>query len=130
MQLGMIGLGRMGTNMVRRLLRAGHQCVVYDLHPEAAEALAKEGAVGATSLEDFANKLKLPRTVWMMVPAAVVDPTLAALDEAVPAPVLSAALYERFSSRGQDDFADKMLSALRYEFGGHQEKAATKKEGA
>jgi 6-phosphogluconate dehydrogenase len=329
--------------MVRRLLRAGHQCVVYDLHPEAAEALAKEGAVGATSLEDFANKLKLPRTVWMMVPAAVVDPTLktlipllerddvvidggnsyyhddirrsaelkakgihyvdvgtsggvwgaergyclmiggnetivrridpifaalapsieaaprtpgreklggtaehgylhcgssgaghfvkmvhngieygimasyaeglnilrhanagkqqrtvdaettplrnpeyypydlnlaeiaevwrrgsviaswlldlaamalldspdlakfagrvsdsgegrwtikAALDEAVPAPVLSAALYERFSSRGQDDFADKMLSALRYEFGGHQEKAATKKEGA
>jgi 6-phosphogluconate dehydrogenase len=54
----------------------------------------------------------------------------AALDEAVPAPVLSAALYERFSSRGQDDFADKMLSALRYEFGGHQEKAATKKEGA
>ena len=343
MELGMIGLGRMGTNMVRRLLRAGHQCVAYDLQPEAVQALAKEGAVGTTSLEDFANKLKLPRTIWMMVPAAVVDPTLktlipllerddvvidggnsyyhddirraaelkpkgihyvdvgtsggvwgsergyclmiggdetvvrrldpvfaalapsveaaprtpgreklggtaehgylhcgpsgaghfvkmvhngieygimasyaeglnilrhanagkqrrtvdaettpmrhpehypydlnlaeiaevwrrgsviaswlldlaamalldspdlakfagrvsdsgegrwtikAALDEAVPAPVLSAALYERFSSRGQDDFADKMLSALRYEFGGHQEKAATKKEGA
>ena len=343
MELGMIGLGRMGTNMVRRLLRAGHQCVVYDLHPEAAQALAKEGAVGTTSLEDFAKKLKLPRTVWMMVPAAVVDPTLktlipllerddvvidggnsyyhddirraaelkpkgihyvdvgtsggvwgsergyclmiggdeavvrridpifaalapsieaaprtpgreklggtaehgylhcgpsgaghfvkmvhngieygimasyaeglnilrhanagkqqrtvdaettplrhpehypydlnladiaevwrrgsviaswlldlaatalldspdlakfagrvsdsgegrwtiaAALDEAVPAPVLSAALYARFSSRGQDDFADKMLSALRYQFGGHEEKAATKKVGA
>ncbi len=343
MQLGMIGLGRMGTNMVRRLLRAGHQCVAYDLQPEAVQALTKDGAVGTTSLEDFAKKLKLPRTVWMMVPAAVVDPTLktliplldrddvvidggnsyyhddirraaelktkgihyvdvgtsggvwgaergyclmiggdetivrridpifatlapnietaprtpgreklggtaehgylhcgpsgaghfvkmvhngieygimasyaeglnilrhanagkqqrtvdaettplrnpeyypydlnlaeiaevwrrgsviaswlldlaamalldspdlakfagrvsdsgegrwtikAALDEAVPAPVLSAALYERFSSRGQDDFADKMLSALRYEFGGHQEKAATKKEGA
>jgi 6-phosphogluconate dehydrogenase len=343
MRLGMIGLGRMGTNMVRRLLRAGHQCVAYDLQPEAMQALAKEGAVGATSLEDFANKLKLPRIIWMMVPAAVVDPTLktlipllvpddvvidggnsyyhddirraaelkpkgihyvdvgtsggvwgaergyclmiggpaevvkhidpilktlapgagnaltapgreklggtaehgylhcgssgaghfvkmvhngieygimasyaeglnilrhanagyqqrtvdaettplrnpeyysydlnlaeiaevwrrgsviaswlldlaamalldspdlakfagrvsdsgegrwtikAALDQAVPAPVLSAALYERFSSRGQDDFADKMLSALRYEFGGHQEKAATKKEGA
>ena len=340
MELGMIGLGRMGTNMVRRLLRAGHQCVVYDLHPEAAQALAKDGAVGTTSLEDFAKKLKSPRTVWMMVPAGVVDPTLAALvpllerddvvidggnsyyhddirraaalkpkgihyvdvgtsggvwgaergyclmiggdeiavrridpifaalapsieaaprtpgrdklggsaehgylhcsaghfvkmvhngieygimasyaeglnilrhanagkqqrtvdaettplrnpeyypydlnladitevwrrgsviaswlldlaatalldspdlakfagrvsdsgegrwtiaaalDEAVPAPVLSAALYERFSSRGEDDFADKMLSALRYQFGGHEEKAATKKGGA
>jgi 6-phosphogluconate dehydrogenase len=340
MELGMIGLGRMGTNMVRRLLRAGHQCAVYDLQPEAVQALAKEGAVGTTSLEDFANKLKLPRTVWMMVPAAVVDLTLktlipllacddviidggnsyyqddirravelkpkgihyvdvgtsggvwgsergyclmiggdetvvrridpvfvalapsveaaprtpgreklggtaehgylhcgpsgaghfvkmvhngieygimaayaeglnilrhanagkqrhtvdaettplrhpeyypydlnladitevwrrgsviaswlldlaamalldspdlakfagrvsdsgegrwtiaAALDEAVPAPVLSAALYARFSSRGQEDFADKMLSALRYQFGGHEEKAATKK---
>jgi len=79
MELGMIGLGRMGTNMVRRLLRAGHQCVVYDLHPEAAQSLAKDGAVGTTSLEDFAKKLKSPRTVWMMVPAGVVDPTLAAL---------------------------------------------------
>jgi 6-phosphogluconate dehydrogenase len=343
MELGMIGLGRMGTNMVRRLLRAGHHCVVYDLHPEPAQALAKEGAVGTTSLADFAKKLKLPRAVWMMVPAAVVDSTIeslipflalddvvidggnsfyqddirraaelkprgihyvdvgtsggvwgsergyclmiggdeavvrridpvfaalapsveaaprtpgreklggtaehgylhcgpsgaghfvkmvhngieygimasyaeglnilrhanagkqqrivdaettplrnpkyypydlnladiaevwrrgsviaswlldlaatalldspdlakfagrvsdsgegrwtiaAALDEAVPAPVLSAALYARFSSRGEDDFADKMLSALRYQFGGHKEKAATKEVGA
>ena len=343
MELGMIGLGRMGTNMVLRLLRAGHQCVVYDLHPEAAQALTKDGAVATASLEEFAKRLKLPRTVWMMVPAAVVDPTLktlvpllerddvvidggnsyyhddirraaelkpkgihyvdvgtsggvwgadrgyclmiggdeivvrridpifaalapsieaasrtpgreklggtaehgylhcgpsgaghfvkmvhngieygimasyaeglnilrhanagkqqravdaettplrnseyypydlnladiaevwrrgsviaswlldlaatarldspdlakfagrvsdsgegrwtiaAALDEAVPAPVLSAALYARFSSRGQDDFADKMLSALRYQFGGHEEKAATKKGSA
>jgi 6-phosphogluconate dehydrogenase len=343
MELGMIGLGRMGTNMVLRLLRAGHQCVVYDLHPEAAQALTKDGAVATASLEEFAKRLKLPRTVWMMVPAAVVDPTLktlvpllerddvvidggnsyyhddirraaelkpkgihyvdvgtsggvwgadrgyclmiggdeivvrridpifaalapsieaasrtpgreklggtaehgylhcgpsgaghfvkmvhngieygimasyaeglnilrhanagkqqravdaettplrnseyypydlnladiaevwrrgsviaswlldlaatalldspdlakfagrvsdsgegrwtiaAALDEAVPAPVLSAALYARFSSRGQDDFADKMLSALRYQFGGHKEKDATKKAGA
>ncbi len=79
MQLGMIGLGRMGTNMVRRLLRAGHQCVAYDLQPEAVQALTKDGAVGTTSLEDFAKKLKLPRTVWMMVPAAVVDPTLKTL---------------------------------------------------
>ena len=76
MELGMIGLGRMGTNMVRRLLRAGHQCVVYDLHLEAAQALAEEGAVATASLEEFARKLKLPRTVWLMVPAAVVDPTL------------------------------------------------------
>ena len=79
MELGMIGLGRMGTNMVRRLLRAGHQCVVYDLHSEAAQALVKDGAVATASLEEFAKKLKLPRTVWMMVPAAVVDPTLKTL---------------------------------------------------
>src|SRR5512141_1668833 len=79
MQLGMIGLGRMGTNMVRRLLRAGHQCVVYDLQPEAVQALAKEKAVGATSLEDFVHKLSKPRALWMMVPAAAVDQTLKAL---------------------------------------------------
>ncbi|MGB2622660.1 MAG: decarboxylating 6-phosphogluconate dehydrogenase [Candidatus Acidiferrum sp.] len=79
MELGMIGLGRMGTNMVRRLMRAGHQCVVYDVQAETVKALAKEGAVGTTSLEDFAKKLKLPRAIWMMVPAAVVDPTLKTL---------------------------------------------------
>ena len=79
MELGMIGLGRMGTNMVRRLRRAGHRCVVFDLHPEAVAALANEGAVGATSLEELANKLKKPRAVWMMVPAAAVDQTLNAL---------------------------------------------------
>ncbi len=79
MELGMIGLGRMGTNMVRRLLRVGHQCVVYDLQPETIQALVKEGAVGTTSLEDFAKKLKKPRVVWMMVPAAVVEPTLKTL---------------------------------------------------
>jgi 6-phosphogluconate dehydrogenase len=79
MQLGMIGLGRMGTNMVRRLMGAGHQCVVYDLQPDAIEALVKEGAIGTTSLEDFADKLKKPRAVWLMVPAAVVDPTLKTL---------------------------------------------------
>ncbi len=79
MELGMIGLGRMGTNMVRRLLRAGHQCVVYDLNAEAVRELVKEGAVGTTSLEDFAHKLKKPRAAWMMVPAAAVDQTLNAL---------------------------------------------------
>ncbi|HVC93393.1 MAG TPA: decarboxylating 6-phosphogluconate dehydrogenase [Pirellulales bacterium] len=79
MELGMIGLGRMGTNMVRRLLKAGHHCVVYDIHPEAAQALAKEKAVGATSLAEFAQKLSKPRAVWMMVPAAAVDQTLKAL---------------------------------------------------
>ena len=79
MELGMIGLGRMGASMVRRLLRAGHQCIVYDIHSEAVQALVKEGAVGTTSLEDFASKLKEPRAVWLMVPAAVVDSTLKAL---------------------------------------------------
>jgi len=79
MQLGMIGLGRMGTNMVRRLMGAGHQCVVYDLQPDAIEALVKEGAIGTTSLEEFADKLKKSRAVWLMVPAAVVNPTLKTL---------------------------------------------------
>ena len=79
MELGMIGLGWMGTNMVRRLRRAGHYCVVYDLDSGAVDTLVKEGAVGATSLEDLADKLKKPRAVWMMVPAAVVDSTLKSL---------------------------------------------------
>jgi 6-phosphogluconate dehydrogenase len=77
MQLGMIGLGRMGANMVRRLLRAGHQCVVYDRTPQVVEALAKEKAVGASSLQVLAKKLDRPRAVWLMVPAAVVDSTIA-----------------------------------------------------
>jgi 6-phosphogluconate dehydrogenase len=79
MQLGMIGLGRMGANMVRRLLRAGHQCVVYDMHPEAAQALAREGAVAAASPDDFVRKLSPPRAIWMMVPAGVVDATIVSL---------------------------------------------------
>jgi 6-phosphogluconate dehydrogenase len=72
----MIGLGRMGANMVRRLLRGGHQCVVYDANPEAAQALAAEGAVAASSLDDVVGKLTPSRAVWLMVPAAVVDQML------------------------------------------------------
>ncbi|MGD0733539.1 MAG: phosphogluconate dehydrogenase (NAD(+)-dependent, decarboxylating) [Terracidiphilus sp.] len=79
MELGMIGLGRMGNNMVTRLMKAGHQCVVYDLHTEVVEALVKQGAAGTTSLEEFAKKMQKPRTIWLMVPAAVVDSTLTAL---------------------------------------------------
>jgi 6-phosphogluconate dehydrogenase len=79
MQLGMIGLGRMGTNMVLRLQRAGHHCVVYDIDQDAVKGLEKEGATGAASIEDFARKLKDPRAIWMMVPAAVVDLTLESL---------------------------------------------------
>jgi 6-phosphogluconate dehydrogenase len=76
MQIGMIGLGRMGGNMVRRLLRGGHECVVYARHPEAAQVLVKEGAVASSSLDEFVQKLKRPRVAWLMVPAAVVDRTI------------------------------------------------------
>jgi 6-phosphogluconate dehydrogenase len=79
MQLGMIGLGRMGANMVRRLIKGGHQCVAFDRSPQAVAALAKETAVGANSLQDFIKKLDKPRAVWLMVPAAVVDKSIADL---------------------------------------------------
>jgi 6-phosphogluconate dehydrogenase len=79
MQMGMIGLGRMGANMVRRLIKAGHECVVFDRSPKAVESLEREKAAGACSLQDFARKLRKPRAVWMMVPAAVVDSTISDL---------------------------------------------------
>jgi 6-phosphogluconate dehydrogenase len=81
MQIGMIGLGRMGSHMVKRLMKAGHQCVVYDLEAANVDALVKEGAVGANSIEEFVNKLSKPRAIWMMVPAAVVDKTLESLEK-------------------------------------------------
>ncbi len=73
MQLGIIGLGRMGANMARRLMRGGHECVVFDMSPKAVEALAADGAVGAADLKDFVTRLESPRAVWLMVPAGVVD---------------------------------------------------------
>ncbi len=76
MQLGMVGLGRMGANMVRRLMRDGHECVVYDVRPDSVAALQQEGAVGTDSLESFVGKLAPPRAVWVMVPAAFTDQTL------------------------------------------------------
>ena len=79
MQIGMIGLGRMGANMVRRLLTGGHQCVVFDRAPKAVQELVDEKAVGSSSLADFVKKLTKPRAVWLMVPAAVVDNTIADL---------------------------------------------------
>jgi 6-phosphogluconate dehydrogenase len=79
MQLGMIGLGRMGANMVRRLIRKGHNCVVFDRSPQTVSDLVKDNAVGASSLQDLAKKLQKPRAVWLMVPAAVVDQTIADL---------------------------------------------------
>jgi len=80
MQLGMIGLGRMGSNMVRRLLRAGHECVVFDQTPAAVQALAKEKATGVGSVADLVRGLAKPRAVWLMVPAGAVDATIAGLE--------------------------------------------------
>jgi 6-phosphogluconate dehydrogenase len=79
MQLGMVGLGRMGSNMVRRLIKGGHQCVVFNRSPEKVKALVEEKAIGASSLADLVNKLEKPRAVWLMVPAAVVDTSIADL---------------------------------------------------
>ena len=79
MQIGMIGLGRMGANMVRRLIRAGHSAVVHDRSPEARAALEREGAINAASLDEFIKQLKPPRAIWLMVPAAVVDDVVASL---------------------------------------------------
>ena len=79
MQLGMIGLGRMGSNMVRRLLRAGHRCTVFDMSPKAVADLAAEGATGSGSLAEFIQRLEAPRAVWLMVPAGVVDASIAQL---------------------------------------------------
>jgi 6-phosphogluconate dehydrogenase len=77
MQLGMIGLGRMGANMVRRLQKAGHKCVVFDRSADAVKQLSAEGASGSTSVDEFVAKLQQPRAIWLMVPAAVVDATIA-----------------------------------------------------
>jgi 6-phosphogluconate dehydrogenase len=79
MQLGMVGLGRMGANMVRRMIQRGHDCVVFNRSPKAVNDLVKENAVGAVSLSDLVSKLEKPRTVWLMVPAAAVDQTIADL---------------------------------------------------
>src|ERR1039458_2417400 len=76
MQLGMIGLGRMGANLVRRLMLGGHECVVFDVDPASVELLEKEGALGARSLQEFVDKLSVPRAAWVMVPAAVAGKTI------------------------------------------------------
>ena len=79
MQLGMIGLGRMGANMVRRLLKGGHDCVVFDMSPDAVSEMTRERATGSSSLAELVTKLEKPRAVWLMVPAAVVDKSIADL---------------------------------------------------
>jgi 6-phosphogluconate dehydrogenase len=104
MQLGMVGLGRMGANLVRRLERAGHQCVAYDHDPAAAEALAKEGAAAASSLADLVTKLDAPRAVWLMVPAGVTDKVIAEL-----APLLTAG--DTIIDGGNTFYGDDMARA-------------------
>jgi len=79
MQLGMVGLGRMGANMVRRLLKGGHRCVVFDMSPQAVKELVQEKAEGSSSLQDLVTKVEKPRAIWLMVPAAVVDKTISDL---------------------------------------------------
>ena len=100
MQLGMIGLGRMGANMVRRLVRADHECVAFDLDPDAVKQLAGEGAVGAESVENLVEKLQPPRAIWLMVPAAVVDKTL---DSLVPLLDAGDAVIDGGNSYYRDD---------------------------
>jgi len=102
MQLGMIGLGRMGANMVRRLMRGGHSCVVYDRDANAVKTLAGEGATGVSSLADFVSKLQPPRAVCMMVPASVVDPVLAELE---PLLARDDAVIDGGNSHYHDDIA-------------------------
>ncbi len=109
MQLGLIGLGRMGANMARRLMRGGHECVVHDRSADVVRSLAKEGAVGATSLDDFVARLSTPRVVWLMVPAAVVDATL---EDVVPRLAAGDVVVDGGNSYYRDDVdRAKRLSA-------------------
>src|SRR5712691_7998711 len=102
MQFGMIGLGRMGANMVRRLMRSGHKCVVYDRSPQAVETLAKEGAAGSASLAEFVKKLDKPRAACLMVPAAYVDSSIGDL---VPLFEKGDTLIDGGNSHYHDDIA-------------------------
>jgi 6-phosphogluconate dehydrogenase len=102
MQLGMVGLGRMGANLVRRLMRDGHRCVVYDVNADAVKQLEAEGATGSSSLEDFSSKLDKPRAAWLMLPAAIVDSTL---DELVPHFDADDAIIDGGNSYYRDDIA-------------------------
>src|ERR1700740_447343 len=99
MQLGMVGLGRMGANLVRRLMRDGHRCVVFDVNAGAVNDLAKEGATGTTGLDDLVAKLDKPRAVWLMLPADIVDSKLAAL---VPLMVAGCAVIDVGISYNRD----------------------------
>ncbi|MFZ0633430.1 MAG: decarboxylating 6-phosphogluconate dehydrogenase [Acidobacteriaceae bacterium] len=114
MQLGMIGLGRMGANMVRRLLRGGHECVVFDVTAKAVADLVRENAVGATDFGDFVRKLKGPRAVWLMVPAAVVDKTI---EELIPHLEAGDTLIDGGNSYYVDDISRaKQLAAKRIHY--------------
>ncbi len=102
MQLGMVGLGRMGANLVRRLMRDGHRCVVYDVNAEAVKQLESEGATASSSLADFVSQLQKPRAMWLMLPAAIVQSTL---DELVPLLEPDDAVIDGGNSYYRDDIA-------------------------
>jgi 6-phosphogluconate dehydrogenase len=102
MQLGMVGLGRMGANLVRRLMRDGHRCVVYDVNADAVKGLEAEGATGSSSMEDFVSKLETPRAIWLMLPAAIVDSTL---DGLVPLCAADDVIIDGGNSYYRDDIA-------------------------
>lgn len=108
MQLGMIGLGRMGANMVRRLMRDGHKCVVFDMNADAVAELVKEGAIGANSIEEFVKKLDAPRNVWLMIPAAIVDKVI---DQVAPLLEAKDTLIDGGNSYYKDDL--RRSAALR-----------------
>ena len=110
MRLGMIGLGRMGGSMVRRLLRAGIECVVFDVHAPAVDELTAEGAIGASSYADLIAKLPLPRAIWLMVPAAIVDAAIEALDPGLAA---GDVLIDGGNSHYQDDIRRARALAAR-----------------
>ena len=121
MKTGMVGLGRMGSNMVRHLLRDGHECVVFDLAPASVEELDLTAAalMKNPALAGFKGRVSDSEEGRWTIKAAI--------DDGVPVPVLSTALYERFSSRGEADFQNKLLSAMRFQFGGHLEEPAGKR---
>jgi 6-phosphogluconate dehydrogenase len=100
MTLAMVGLGRMGANMVRRLVRAGHQCVAYDIHPAAVQAVAAEGAIAASSIDDVIARLPQPRVIWLMLPAGIVDGQIAGL---VPKLAAGDVIIDGGNSRYHDD---------------------------
>ena len=116
MQLGMIGLGRMGANIVRRLMREGHTCVVYDVNPDAVAALVGEGATGASTLEDFVAKLEVPRRAWIMVPAGEITETtvgsLGALLSAGDAIIDGGNSYYRDDIRRAAELAERGIDYL------------------
>ncbi len=110
MQIGLIGLGRMGANMARRLMRAGHQCVVFNRSPGPAEALAKEGAIPASNLADLVRKLSMPRVLWLMLPAAAVE---ASISELTPLLAAGDILIDGGNSYYKDDIARARQLAAR-----------------
>lgn len=124
MQIGVVGLGRMGGNIVRRLIRHGHQAVVHDRDRNAMKALTAKGAIGADGIDGLVQKLQSPRAIWVMLPAGeITETTVRDLgDRLQPGDIIiDGGIFARFRSRQGHTFAEKILSAMRKGFGGHIE---------